>query len=131
MNVLGRGMLEQATNQVKITFLRPRKIKTRQSFSSALLTSIPCRQIRWQRFRAPFGVAAGKLRLASRAEERCAIQNLFLKLFEVKIDHRRDVERDELRDYQAADHYQPERSPRRTIRSIPERDRHRAKNRGQ
>src|SRR5882762_9623320 len=74
--------------------------------------SITYRQIRWQ-LRAGFRVAR-QPRLASRAEERCAIQNLFLKLFEIEINHRRDVKRDELRDYQAADYHQPQRSPRRT-----------------
>src|SRR5258707_12710479 len=67
----------------------------------------------------------------TRAEELCAIQNLFLKLFEVKINHRRDVERDELGDHQAADNYEPERSPRGTIRAVAQSDRHRAKHSGQ
>src|SRR5713101_7105286 len=67
----------------------------------------------------------------TRAEELCPIQNLFLKLFEVKINHGRDVERDELGNHQAADNYEPERAPRGTIRSVTQRDRHRAKHGGQ
>src|SRR5712692_10194994 len=67
----------------------------------------------------------------TRAEELCSIQNLFLKLFEVKIKHGRDVKRDELGNHQAADNYEPERAPRGTIRAVTQSDRHRAKHGGQ
>ena len=66
-----------------------------------------------------------------RAKEGGAVQDVFLELFEVKIDDRRDVERDELGNYQAADNDQAERPARRTIGSKPERDRDRAEDRGQ
>src|SRR5712691_12248386 len=67
----------------------------------------------------------------TRAEEGGSIQNLFLELFEVKINHGRDVERDELRNDQAADNYEAERAPRGTIRSVTQSDRHRTKHGGQ
>src|SRR5712692_11695905 len=77
-----------------------------------------------------FCLIASGFRRMTRAEEGCPIQNLFLELFEIKINHRRDVERDELGNHEAANNYEPKRAPRGTIRSITESDRHSAKHRG-
>src|SRR5438309_341684 len=95
------------------------------------LTSVSRGQIRRHRFGATLMDAGWQLWRVPRTEERGAVEYLLLKLFEVKIDYRRDVERDELRNHQAADNHQPERPPRRTIRSVTQRDGHCAKHRRQ
>ena len=59
----------------------------------------------------------GASRPRVRAEEAGAVQHLLLELFQVEINGRRDVERDELRDDQPADHHQP--SGRRDAPSAP------------
>ena len=42
------------------------------------------------------GSAQARAVFAMRAEEREAVQHLLLEVFQVQIDHRRDVQRDEL-----------------------------------
>ena len=71
-------------------------------------------------------VGAGRPARA-RAEEGRAVQHLLLELLEVEVDHRRDVERDELGDDQAADDDQAERPARGAVGAEAERDRDRAR----
>src|SRR5262245_1918755 len=68
---------------------------------------------------------------SSGLEERGAIQNLLLKLLEIQVNHWRDIQRDELRNDESTNHYQSQRPPRRSIRSVSERDRNRTKHRRQ
>ena len=58
------------------------------------------RKIRW--FGGGYVIATYGFLKVARAEEGGAIQDLFLKLFEVQVNHRGDVKRDELRNNQAA-----------------------------
>ena len=58
-------------------------------------------------------------------------QDLFLELFEVEINHRRDEKRDELGNDQAADDDQSQRPARSAVGAEAERDRQRAENRGE
>jgi hypothetical protein len=64
------------------------------------------------------------------AKERIAIEDLFLELLKVKINHWRDVERYELLNDQAAHHDQPERTARRSISAETQSDRQGTEDRG-
>src|SRR5947207_5626449 len=66
-----------------------------------------------------------------RAEERRAIQDFLLKIFQVEVNHRSDVESDELRHDQPADDYQSKRPPRRAVGAITRGNRHCANHRCQ
>src|SRR5215203_1633854 len=70
-----------------------------------------------------------RLLRAPRPEERTTIQHTLLKLFEIEIDDRRYIQRYELRDDQSTNHYESERTSRRSISTVTECDRHRAKHR--
>src|SRR5512135_784127 len=63
------------------------------------------------------------------AEERSAVQDFFLKLFEIEINHRGDEQGDELGHNQAADDDQTERAARRAVGAEAERDRNCAEHR--
>ena len=65
------------------------------------------------------------------AQERHSVEHAFLEPFEREINHGGDVERDQLRNDQAADDDQPERPARRAIRAVTKRKRHRAHQGGQ
>ena len=65
------------------------------------------------------------------AEERNAVEHVFLEPFQPEINHRRDVERDQLRNDQPADDDQAKRTARRSIRAVAERKWHRAHQGGQ
>ena len=58
-----------------------------------------------------------------RVEERRAVQHLLLEFFQVQVNHRRHVERDELRDDEPADDHQAERPARSAVGAVAERDR--------
>ena len=53
-----------------------------------------------------------------------------LHLRHVRVDHGRQVERDELREEQASHHHQPQRLPRFAAGAVSDRDRHGAEHRG-
>ena len=57
-------------------------------------------------------------------EEGKSIQNLFLEQFQIQIDHRRDVERDELAHDEPAHDHQTQRPTASTVRAPTQRDRH-------
>ena len=48
------------------------------------------------------GLDCGWLGDVARSEERRAIKHVLLKLLEIEVNNRRDVKRDELRNYQSA-----------------------------
>ena len=65
------------------------------------------------------------------AQERNFVEDAFLEPFQRQVNHRRDIERDELRNNQAADDDQTERTARRTISAKAQRERQRAHQRGE
>src|SRR3982751_5690216 len=65
------------------------------------------------------------------AEERHPIEDVFLERFEREINHRCDVEGDQLRDNEAANDDQAERAPRSSVSTVAESKRHSAHQRSQ
>ena len=65
------------------------------------------------------------------AQERYVVEHALLEPFQRQINHGRDIERDQLRNDQAADNNQPERPARRAVGAKAERERQRAHQRRQ
>src|SRR5258705_12278121 len=64
------------------------------------------------------GAASGRYRRMPRMEERRAVQYLILELLEVQIDHRSDIQSDELGYHQSADDDHTERPAGRPVGSV-------------
>src|SRR3954451_21394170 len=58
----------------------------------------------------------------TRTEKGRSIEHLLLELFHIEVNYGRDVQRNELRDNQAANNNQSQRPSRGTIGSVAERD---------
>src|SRR5262249_13888782 len=64
-------------------------------------------------------------------EKRGAIQDLLLELFQLQVNHRSDVESDELGDEEPSHDDETQRPTRRAVGAITQSDRQRAKDRGE
>src|ERR1044071_8040837 len=64
----------------------------------------------------------------TRMKKRSSIQHSLLEPFEVQINHRSDVQSNELRCNQASDYHQTQRPSRGSVSTVPQRNRHSSDN---
>src|SRR5689334_15634095 len=76
-------------------------------------------------------VSLGFVMRMGTAQEAHAIEHAFLKPLKRQINHRSDIESNQLRNYQPSDNHQPQRSTRRTVGAETESDRQRAHQRSE
>ena len=74
-----------------------------ESLESAARTAAVLRRIFPALFYSPVTANPVGGRGAGRTEERRAVENFFLEVLEIEINHRRDEQGDKLRDHQPAD----------------------------